>query len=209
MDDSDGNEDGPSRKRSRKNEGKYKKSPLITDLLMDMAKSGQLVGGKKLSECDADVNPRDKGKFVSAMALVEELWTEEEVSSFDLNACHCDMYFECIHFTLEISSHVTQELFLRSPPTEIFESLEELKIITATIGERCLAKLCEWEGREDSGRQKPSVITVGIRARKAFMARSQVAQEDGDEDDKMEENVEEVGEENLEEVGEDTGEIDV
>ena len=41
------------------------------------------------------------------------------------------------------------------------------------------------------------------------MARSQVAQEDGDEDDKMEENVEEVGEENLEEVGEDTGEIDV
>ena len=91
VDDSDGNEDGPSRKRSRKNEGKYKKSPLITDLLMDMAKSGQLVGGKKLSECDADVNPRDKGKFVSAMALVEELWTEEEVSSFDLNACHCDM----------------------------------------------------------------------------------------------------------------------
>ena len=94
-----------------------------------------------------------------------------------------------------------QELFLRSPPSEIAESLEELKIIVATIGERCLAKLCEWEGREDTGRQKPSVITVGIRARKAFMARAEVAKEGGgggDEDDGMEENVEEAGDDAVE-----------
>lgn len=83
MDESE-NEDGnggSSKKRARRSEGRYKKSPLITDLLMDMAKSGQLEGGKKLSECVADVNPRDKAKFVSSMDLVQELWTEEEVRS--------------------------------------------------------------------------------------------------------------------------------
>ena len=76
-------EDEQPKKRSRKSNGgeggKYKKSPLITDLLMDMAKSGQLVDGKKLHEVDVDVGTRDKAKFVNAMVLVEELWTEEEV----------------------------------------------------------------------------------------------------------------------------------
>lgn len=68
-----------------------------------------------------------------------------------------------------------QELFLRSPPSEIANSLEELKTICLTIGERCLAKLCEWEGREETGRQKASVISVGIRARKCFISRAKVA----------------------------------
>lgn len=77
-------EDEQPKKRSRKSNGgeggnKYKKSPLITDLLMDMAKSGQLVDGKKLHEVDVDVGTRDRAKFVNAMVLVEELWTEEEV----------------------------------------------------------------------------------------------------------------------------------
>lgn len=84
-----------------------------------------------------------------------------------------------------------QELFLRSPPSEIAESLEELKIIVATIGERCLAKLCEWEGREDTGRQKASLISVGIRARKCFLERAKVARGDEEDDDQQEENDEE------------------
>jgi flagellar biosynthesis GTPase FlhF len=74
-------EDQP-KKRSRKSDGisKYKKAPLITELLMDMAKSGMLVDGKKLHEVDIiDVGHRDKSKFINAMVLVEELWTEEEV----------------------------------------------------------------------------------------------------------------------------------
>lgn len=52
-----------------------------------------------------------------------------------------------------------------------------------TIGERCLAKLCEWEGREDTGRQKPSLISVGIRARKCFLSRAKVAKSSGEEMD--------------------------
>jgi gas vesicle protein len=74
----------PKKKRVRNStdggNGKYKKAPLITDLLMDMAKSGQLVDGRKLHEADCDVGSRDKAKFVNAMILVQELWTEEEVS---------------------------------------------------------------------------------------------------------------------------------
>ena len=71
-------------------------------------------------------------------------------------------------------NYAIKELFLRSPPNEIAESIEELKIITTTIAERCLVKLNEWEGREDptpTTHQKPSVVSVGIRARKAFLER--------------------------------------
>ena len=80
-----------SNNRERKGE-KYKKSPLITDLLMDMAKSGMLVDGKKLHKVYVDVGARDKAKFVNAMMLVEELWTEEEVSFVFWPRCsvmHC------------------------------------------------------------------------------------------------------------------------
>jgi hypothetical protein len=90
--------------------------------------------------------------------------------------------------SLLISVFFLQELFLRSPPSEIAESLQELNIICATIGERCLAKLCEWEGREDTGRQKASIISVGIRAKKCFLSRAKVAKPaDGDDEDDGEE----------------------
>eukprot|EP00804_Cyclotella_cryptica_P003495 CCRYP_002131-RA/>CCRYP_002131-RA protein AED:0.17 eAED:0.17 QI:134/1/1/1/0.5/0.4/5/1888/290 len=137
-------ENGSERPKSGRVGQKYKRAPLITDLLVEMARSGELVGGKKLHEANVDINERDRTKFVNAMVLVEELWTEEE------------------------------ELFLRSPPQEIAESIEELKIITAAIGERCLVKLNEWEGRDDptpTPHQKPSIVSVGIRARKAFLDR--------------------------------------
>lgn len=72
------------RKKTRKGE-KYQKAPLIPDLLVEMAKRGQLVDGKKLHEVeDVNVNSRDRAKFVNAMVLVEELWTEEEVRE---NSC--------------------------------------------------------------------------------------------------------------------------
>jgi hypothetical protein len=76
----DESEDEEPRRKRSKSDGKYKKAPLITDLLMDMAKSGQLVDGKRLHQVDCDVGARDKAKFVNAMMLVQELWTEEEVS---------------------------------------------------------------------------------------------------------------------------------
>ncbi|KAL7486714.1 hypothetical protein ACHAW6_012311, partial [Cyclotella cf. meneghiniana] len=140
----DAEENGGERPKSGRLGQKYKRAPLITDLLVEMAKSGDLVDGKKLHEANVDINERDRTKFVNAMMLVEELWTDEE------------------------------ELFLRSPPREIAESIEELKIIAATIGERCLVKLNEWEGRDDptpTPHQKPSIVSVGIRARKAFLDR--------------------------------------
>ena len=81
IDESEDEDEQPKkRKRGSGGDGKYKKAPLITDMLMDMAKSGQLVDGKKLHEVDCDVGSRDQAKFVNAMCLVEELWTEEEVS---------------------------------------------------------------------------------------------------------------------------------
>lgn len=87
---------------------------------------------------------KDRSQFANAMKLVEELWTEEE------------------------------ELFLRSTPDEINESLEELKVIAETIAVRCLTKLNEWEGRPDptpTGHQKPSFVSLGARARKVFASR--------------------------------------
>ena len=73
-------ENGGERPKSTGRLGqKYKRAPLITDLLVEMAKSGDLVDGKKLHEANVDINERDRTKFVNAMVLVEELWTEEEV----------------------------------------------------------------------------------------------------------------------------------
>lgn len=124
---------------------KNSKVPYIQDILVELAKAGELNDGKKLSDADADqVSRKDRSQFVNAMRLVEELWTEEE------------------------------ELFLRSTPDEINDSLEELKVIAETIAVRCLTKLNEWEGRVDptpTGHQKPSFISVGTRARRVFVSR--------------------------------------
>mmetsp|Transcript_13732 Transcript_13732/g.23335 ORF Transcript_13732/g.23335 Transcript_13732/m.23335 type:complete len:283 (-) Transcript_13732:170-1018(-) len=124
---------------------KSQKFPYIEDILVSMAKSGQLHKGTKLSlaECHL-VNKKDNSQFVNTMKLVEELWTEEE------------------------------ELFLRSSREEIEESMEEAKIIAETISLRCLTKLNEFEGREDptpTNHQKPSFVSVGNRARRVFIGR--------------------------------------
>lgn len=95
VDESDDEDSSKKRKRGSTGGGKYKKAPMITDLLMDMAKSGRLVDGKKLHEVDCDVGSRDQAKFVNAMCLVEELWTEEEVSlSCVFSACLVYKYHE-------------------------------------------------------------------------------------------------------------------
>jgi len=124
---------------------KSRKVPFIQDLLVEFAKLGALNDGKKLSDADTEIVPRkDRSQFVNSMKLVEELWTEEE------------------------------EIFLRSTADEINESLEELKVIAETIAIRCLTKLNEWEGRSDptpTGHQKPSYVSVGIRARRVFVNR--------------------------------------
>lgn len=124
---------------------KNRKVPFIQDILVEAAKTGELHDGKKLEDIDTpQVARKDRSQFVNSMKLVEELWTEEE------------------------------ELFLRSTPDEINESLEELKVIAETIAVRCLTKLNEWEGRPDptpTGHQKPSYISVGTRARKIFVSR--------------------------------------
>lgn len=128
-----------------KSSSSSRKVPFVQDILMEAAKAGQLSDGKKLDDLDTDLVPRkDRSQFVNAMKLVEELWTEEE------------------------------ELFLRSTPDELNESLEELKVITETIAFRCLTKLNEWEGRPDptpTGHQKPSFVSLGSRARKVFVSR--------------------------------------
>ena len=132
--------------------GKSRKIPFIADILIQLAKAGDLNDGKKLSDADIDlVNRKDRSMYVSTMKLVEELWTEEE------------------------------ELFLRSTPDEIRESLEELKIIAETISTRCLTKLNEWEGRPDptpTSHQKPSFVSVGTRARRIFAARGKKDDDD-------------------------------
>jgi hypothetical protein len=128
---------------------KSQKFPYIEDLLISLAKSGQLHTGVKLHAASCNlVNKKDNYHFVNTMKLVEELWTEEE------------------------------ELFLRSSTKEIEESLEETKIIAETISLRCMTKLNEFEGREDStptNHQKPSFVAVGARARKVFHARETAA----------------------------------
>mmetsp|Transcript_29564 Transcript_29564/g.62716 ORF Transcript_29564/g.62716 Transcript_29564/m.62716 type:complete len:287 (+) Transcript_29564:105-965(+) len=125
--------------------GKNRKIPFIQDIIIEAAKSGELVEGKSLQDVDTELVPRkDRSQFANAMKLVGELWTEEE------------------------------ELFLRSTPDEINESLEELKVIAETIAVRCLTKLNEWEGRPDptpTGHQKPSYVSVGTRARRVFISR--------------------------------------
>lgn len=96
--------------------GKNRKIPFIQDIIIEAAKSGELSEGKSLEDIDTELVPRkDRSQFSNAMKLVGELWTEEE------------------------------ELFLRSTPDEITESLEELKVIAETIAVRCLTKLNEWE----------------------------------------------------------------
>ena len=124
---------------------KSRKVAFIQEILSDAAKAGDLTDGKNLEDLETDLVPRkDRSQFVYSMKLVEELWTEEE------------------------------ELFLRSTPDEIAESLEELKVITETIAVRCLTKLNEWEGRPDptpTGHQKPSFVSLGTRARKIFANR--------------------------------------
>mmetsp|Transcript_25071 Transcript_25071/g.53027 ORF Transcript_25071/g.53027 Transcript_25071/m.53027 type:complete len:284 (+) Transcript_25071:73-924(+) len=130
---------------SQSSGGKSRKVPFVQDLLVEFAKAGELCDGKKLPDVDTDKVPRkDRSQFVNSMKLVEELWTEEE------------------------------ELFLRSSPEEINESLEELKVIAETIAVRCLTKLNEWEGRTDptpTGHQKPSYVSIGTRARRVFVGR--------------------------------------
>lgn len=125
--------------------GKSKKAPFIQDILIELASAGALEDGKKLTDAETElVGRKDRAPFVNTMTLVEELWTEEE------------------------------ELFLRSSAEEINESLEELKVIAETIAVRCLTKLNEWEGRVDptpTGHQKPSIISVGTRARRVFVSR--------------------------------------
>lgn len=129
-----------------------RKVPFIQDIIIELAKKGELNDGKKLSDAETEmVSRKDRSMFINAMKLVEELWTEEE------------------------------ELFLRSTPDEISESLEELKVIAETIAVRCLTKLNEWEGRADptpTGHQKPSYVSVGTRARRVFVSRKK-----GDEED--------------------------
>lgn len=124
---------------------KNRKVPFVQDILIEAAKSGELHEGKKLEDIDTDLVPRkDRSQFTNSMKLVEELWTEEE------------------------------ELFLRSTPDEISESMEELKVIAETIAVRCLTKLNEWEGRPDptpTGHQKPSFVSLGTRARRVFVSR--------------------------------------
>ena len=132
--------------------GKNRKVPFIQDILVKLAKDGDLEDGKKLVDTDPDeVSRKDRSQFVNSMKLVEELWTEEE------------------------------ELFLRSSAEEINESLEELKVIAETIAVRCLTKLNEWEGRVDptpTGHQKPSFVSIGTRARRVFVSRKKGEQAD-------------------------------
>lgn len=124
---------------------KSQKFPYIEDILVSLAKSGQLHKGTKLSAAECNlINKKDNSQYVYTMQLVEELWTEEE------------------------------ELFLRSSREEIEESMEEAKIIAETISLRCLTKLNEYEGRDDptpTNHQKPSFVSVGNRARKVFVGR--------------------------------------
>ncbi len=124
---------------------KSQKFPYIEDILVSLAKSGELHKGTKLSSTECHlVNKKDNSQYVYTMQLVEELWTEEE------------------------------ELFLRSSREEIEESLEEATIIAETISLRCLTKLNEFEGREDptpTNHQKPSFVSVGNRARRVFLGR--------------------------------------
>lgn len=143
--------------------GKGRKVPFIQDIIVELAKAGDLYDGKKLTDAESElVNRKDRSMYVNTMKLVEELWTEEE------------------------------ELFLRSSVEEINESLEELKVIAETIAVRCLTKLNEWEGRADptpTGHQKPSIISVGTRARKIFVSRKT-----GDEEPNVEAAMEEDAE---------------
>eukprot|EP00573_Skeletonema_grethae_P010335 CAMPEP_0201694440 /NCGR_PEP_ID=MMETSP0578-20130828/6716_1 /ASSEMBLY_ACC=CAM_ASM_000663 /TAXON_ID=267565 /ORGANISM="Skeletonema grethea, Strain CCMP 1804" /LENGTH=278 /DNA_ID=CAMNT_0048180127 /DNA_START=66 /DNA_END=902 /DNA_ORIENTATION=- len=124
---------------------KSQKFPYIEDILVSLARSGELHKGTKLSSTECNlVNKKDNSQYVYTMQLVEELWTEEE------------------------------ELFLRSSSEEIEESLEEATIIAETISLRCLTKLNEFEGREDptpTNHQKPSFVSVGNRARRVFVGR--------------------------------------
>jgi hypothetical protein len=128
-----------------RSDAKNRKVPFIQAILVEAAMAGGLRDGKKLEDIDSDLVARkDRFLFVNAMKLVEELWTEEE------------------------------ELFLRSSPDEINESLAELNVIAETIAVRCLTKLNEWEGRQDptpTGHQKPSFVSIGTRARKVFISR--------------------------------------
>lgn len=136
-------------KRAKKKKGepsaKSRKIPYIQEVIIDMAKRGELVDGKKLTAAESEMVPKkDRTHFVQTMTLVEELWTEEE------------------------------ELFLRSPVDEILESTEELQVIVETIALRCLTKLNEWEGRVDptpTTHQKPSYVSLGTRARRIFHSR--------------------------------------
>jgi hypothetical protein len=124
---------------------KSRKVPFIQVILVEAAKAGSLRDGKKLEDIESDlVGHKNRFLFVNAMKLVGELWTEEE------------------------------ELFLRSAPDEINESLGELKVITDKIAVRCLTKLNEFEGRHDhtpTNAQKPSYVSIGVRARKVFLSR--------------------------------------
>ncbi|KAL7534309.1 hypothetical protein ACHAXR_005781 [Thalassiosira sp. AJA248-18] len=133
---------------------KNRKVPFVQDILVELAKAGELTDGKKLADTDTDqVSRKDRSQFINAMKLVEELWTEEE------------------------------ELFLRSSADEINESLEELKVIAETIAVRCLTKLNEWEGRVDptpTGHQKPSFVSIGTRARRVFVSRKKGDAEEED-----------------------------
>mmetsp|Transcript_23013 Transcript_23013/g.47305 ORF Transcript_23013/g.47305 Transcript_23013/m.47305 type:complete len:284 (+) Transcript_23013:272-1123(+) len=143
-DDDEGNDKVFNPRLRKSDEGKGK-AARIDELIIQFAKSGDLCDGRKLFTVESDLVPnKDHAQFVNAMKLVEELWTEEE------------------------------ELFLRSSPEEIQESLEELKIIAETISTRCLTKLNEWEGRPDprpSGHQKPVFTSVGNRAKRIFSLR--------------------------------------
>jgi hypothetical protein len=132
---------------SRTSTGRKKSSkvPFIQAILIEAAIAGSLRDGKKLEDIESDlVVHKNRFLFVNAMKLVGELWTEEE------------------------------ELFLRSSPDEINESLGELKVIADTIAVRCLTKLNEFEGRHDNtptNAQKPSYVSIGARARKVFLSR--------------------------------------
>ena len=143
--DDDGDIMGKMAGRASTGSSKNRKVPYVQDILIELAKAGDLSGGTKLAAVDTELVARkDRSMFVNSMKLVEELWTEEE------------------------------ELFLRSTPEEINESLEELKVIAETIAVRCLTKLNEWEGRADptpTGHQKPSFVSIGTRARRVFASR--------------------------------------
>jgi hypothetical protein len=98
---------GESPKRSL-----YQRYAHIEDILVSLAKSGQLHMGTKLSDTDCNLIDKKEHKiFVHAMKLVEETWTDEE------------------------------ESFLRSSCEEIEKSIEEAKIIAETISVRCLTKV--------------------------------------------------------------------